>query len=482
MSPRRTQAGPALRESAYWELLPLLRKLDACLLAALELLPAESGEASVLRTLQPTRQELIAQMQQAAGLPRFAQKKAPSLVGKPAGSWAQLQTAYALDGFELDLLLLALAPELDVRYQRIYGALQDDPAQNHASVDLALNLLCATPHERLRRPRQLATDAPLFRHRLLQWPTERGSTEPLLQRGLRVAPDLVELLLNDGPPDATALALRQRDAAEMASLTRRLVVLQDWDDLVLPPDAMAQLRELCGQVQFRHEVLGNWGMGSKQALGRGVAALFSGPSGTGKTMAAGVVSRQLGRDLFRVDLSQVVSKYIGETEKNLSRIFDCAASINAVLFFDEADAMFGKRSEVKDAHDRHANVEVAYLLQKMEEYEGLAVLATNLRRNLDTAFLRRLHVVIDFPFPDEAQRLNIWQRMFPSSAPLAPDVDFAALARELRLSGGHLRNVALAAASLAASEAKSIHQSHLALAAKREYEKLGHSWTGLAAG
>ena len=467
-----------LPESGYWELLPLLRKLDDCLLAALKQMPiegADGGTGKALQTLQPQPEELIALLQKPAGTARYVDHTAPSLVGKAAGRWAQLQTAYGLEGFELDLLLLALAPELDLRYQRIYGALQDDATRSYPGIDLALNLLCNSPHDRLRRRRHFAPEAPLSRHRLLQ---TSGDGEPLLARSLRVAPDLIELLLNTDKPDATTLALKHRAATAMSTVTRRLPLLQSWDDLVLPSDAAAQLRELCGQVEQRQKVLGDWGFGAKLVFGRGVAALFSGPSGTGKTMAAGVVARQLGRELFRVDLSQVVSKYIGETEKNLGRVFDAAADISAVLFFDEADALFGKRSEVKDAHDRHANVEVGYLLQKMEEYEGLAILATNLRRNLDPAFFRRLNVVIEFPFPDEAQRLDLWRRMFPPQAPLASDVNFALLARELRLSGGHLRNIALAAASLAAAAGTPVGRDQILLAARREHEKLGHSWSG----
>jgi SpoVK/Ycf46/Vps4 family AAA+-type ATPase len=225
-------------------------------------------------------------------------------------------------------------------------------------------------------------------------------------------------------------------------------------------------------------VHGDWGFGNKLGHGRGISALFSGGSGTGKTMAAGIIANELGLDLYRIDLSQVVNKYIGETEKNLERVFNAAEQANAILFFDEADALFGKRSDVKDAHDRYANLEVGYLLQKMEEYEGLAILATNLRQNLDDAFLRRLSVIVDFPFPDQAQRLGIWRVLFPPGAPLAADVDFAALACEVSLSGGHLRNVALAAAFLAAEAGSAITQAQLWHAVRREFQKLGRSWSG----
>ena len=204
--------------------------------------------------------------------------------------------------------------------------------------------------------------------------------------------------------------------------------------------------------------------------------LFSGSPGTGKTMAAEVIANELQIDLYKIDLSQVVSKYIGETEKNLDRIFTAAQSANAILFFDEADALFGKRSPVKDAHDRYANIEVGYLLQKMEEYEGVAILATNLRDNMDDAFVRRIQIIVEFPFPDEEYRQRIWQVIFPPEAPIGEDVDFGFLAKEVRLAGGNIKNIALAAAFYAASDGGAIQISHLIKAATREYQKLGRTW------
>jgi SpoVK/Ycf46/Vps4 family AAA+-type ATPase len=220
-----------------------------------------------------------------------------------------------------------------------------------------------------------------------------------------------------------------------------------------------------------------WGFDATLSGGKGLHALFAGPPGTGKTLAAEVVAGALGRRLWRIDLSQMVSKYIGETEKNLARVFSAVDSAEAVLFFDEADALFGKRSEVKDAHDRYANQEISYLLQQMDEFEGVAVLATNLARNLDEGFVRRLQFFVEFPFPDEGLRLRIWQKIFPEAAPRGDDVDVGALARSVRLSGGHIRNIALAAAFAAADDDDIIRMAHLWHAARREYQKTGQAWS-----
>ena len=251
-------------------------------------------------------------------------------------------------------------------------------------------------------------------------------------------------------------AARSRSDAALVGLARKIEPIHDWDQIVLPADSIAQLREICAQVVQRHRVLDEWGFARTQSLGKGVSALFAGPSGTGKTMAAEIIARELGLDLYKIDLSGVVSKYIGETEKNLERIFAAAENANAILFFDEADALFGKRSEVRDSHDRYANIEIAYLLQRMEQYEGVAILATNLRQNMDEAFVRRLQFVVEFPFPDEEQRARIWPLLFPAEAERSPDIDFDMLARQFRVTGGSIKNIVLGAAFLAASEAEPI--------------------------
>ncbi|MDN3354875.1 ATP-binding protein [Actinomadura sp. DC4] len=596
---------------------------------------------------------------------------APAEAAPPADPLRRLRDTFGLSGFDLDLLVLALAPEIDLRYERIFGFLHDDLGKRRPTVELALDLLCGLPAEKFRRRSHLAAGAPLLRHGLLtldagdasprppflarqlvpdehlagfllgepgldprldgaavlttpdgELPPEllpavtapldpprvylhgpaggrRAAAEalaaawgrPLLNVDLNrtdSADTLVRLAVREaalrdavlgltsfeaagdvgsaarhrvlatlaghpGPVvmagatewvpehetplavvsvavDVPAAPVRRRlwqEAAERAGvalpaeardalaarfrlgaeqiaavvravpagseslyqvlaeaarsqagtslgrLAQRVPCRHEWSDLVLPAGELAQLHDLADSVDRRETVLDTWGFARHAQAGGGITALFSGPSGTGKTLAAGLIARRLGYDLYRVDLARVVSKYIGETEKNLDAVFTAARDAGVVLLFDEADALFGKRSAVQDAHDRYANLEVAYLLQKMEEFDGVAVLATNLRDNLDPAFMRRLTFVVSFPFPDVASRRSIWQRLWPEAAPLAGDVDLDALATELMLPGGHLRNIALAAAHMAAGRGDTIGMADVLAAARREYAKLG---------
>ena len=274
------------------------------------------------------------------------------------------------------------------------------------------------------------------------------------------------------PDDLTAGA-RAQNAGGLERLARRVPASAHWEDLVLPPGLAIQLRELTSRARHRERVLADWGMGGSASRGGGLTALFAGDSGTGKTLSAEVVAADLGLDLYVIDLATVVDKYIGETEKNLDRIFSEADRVNGVLLFDEADAIFGKRSEVKDARDRYANVETAYLLQRMERFDGIAILTTNLRANLDEAFLRRLDVIVDFPMPEEEDRRRLWERHLPAVVPREEDVDLAFLAAAFKLSGGNIRNVCLAAAFYAAAEDRPMTMLDLIRGTEREYHKLG---------
>jgi len=265
-------------------------------------------------------------------------------------------------------------------------------------------------------------------------------------------------------------ACRIQSRARLDDLAQRIEPAATWDELVLPEAQRQLLREITAHVRQRTKVYQAWGFAEKGERGLGISALFAGSSGTGKTMAAEVLARELRLDLYRIDLSSVVSKFIGETEKNLRRVFDAAEDGGAILLFDEADALFGKRSEVKDSHDRYANIEVSYLLQRMESYRGLAILTTNLKNALDPAFLRRLRFIVQFPFPDATQRAEIWRRIFPANTP-TQDLDLTRLSR-LNVAGGNIRNVALNAAFLAAEANEPVRMPHLLRAARSEYAKL----------
>lgn len=368
-------------------------------------------------------------------------------------------------------------------------------------IDVPLILLAAKSapwREILGRRRALPIDfdTPGFDQRLCLWQRSLNAAEidiarddcaaladrfklgpAQIQDCVRTAQDWARSDSNGCTIDMPLLLAAARKQSQMRAngLVSKVNASGGWDDLVLPPAARVRLRELSAAIQHRHIVYADWGFAQSSASGTGIKALFAGPSGTGKTMAASVIARELGLDLYKIDLAGVVSKYIGETEKNLDRIFDAARSASAVLFFDEADAVFGKRSEVKDAHDRYANVEVAYLLQKLEEHDGVVILASNLKRNIDEAFARRLHYVVDFPKPDAVQREQLWRGMFPNAAPLDEDIDFGFLARQFELAGGDIRNVVLDAAFLAACARQSIGMWHIVQALSRQLAKQGKS-------
>jgi hypothetical protein len=488
-------------------LLAALHRLDRRLQSAVTAMQVGSPQAAgdPYRGLYISDAEVELLLAQPSGLatlhPNGLTSAEPeSDLATPAPRLARLKAELGLSRFDLDLILLALAPELDLRYERIYAYLQDDVTRRRPTVDLALNLLCTSPADRLARRTHFGPSAPLVRAGLLHLLSDPAQVQPpLLSHYLKLDDGAVNWLLGVEehlalasagvmPPAHRASPAGARSDGEaglegslperppLAALARKLAFPYDWGDLVLPADQIGQLDEICARVRQRQRVYESWGFGRKLAHGRGLHVLFAGPPGTGKTMAAAVIANELGLELYRIDLAQVVSKYIGETEKNLDRVFAAAEQTEVILFFDEADALFGKRSEVKDAHDRYANLEISYLLQRMEEYDGLAILATNLRQHLDEAFLRRLQVSIEFPFPDESHRRRIWSTVFPSEAPLGPDVDFDLLAREVKLAGGNLKNIALAGAFHAAAAGEAIGLAHLARAARREHQKLGRDW------
>ncbi|WP_341368407.1 ATP-binding protein [Yoonia sp. BS5-3] len=320
--------------------------------------------------------------------------------------------------------------------------------------------------------------APMTRRPLAEFATKPSATE--LAPGLSLSPTQTrnaQVTYRLGlAPSLTATA-RERAARALDGLAQPIAPQARWDDLILPEAQMEQLRQLAAYQTHQKQVLSDWGFRAQSARGLGLAALFAGPSGTGKTMAAELVAAALGQNgedaaLYRVDLSAIVSKYIGETEKNIARIFDAAENSGAVLLFDEGEALFGKRTtDVKDSMDRHANTETAYLLQRLECYTGCAIVTTNLRQTVDEAFLRRFRVVMDFPFPDAAHREQIWRVIFPAETPLE-GINYAALSK-LAISGGFIRSIALSAAFMAAGDRTAITMAHLSRAARSELGKLG---------
>lgn len=305
--------------------------------------------------------------------------------------------------------------------------------------------------------------------------SEIGSRYLLGSGQIRDAARMVKTLDRSHSPSPEHLktASRAQSRHGLGQLAQRVPSWGAWDNLVLPPDSIQKLRSIVDQVRHRERVFLNWGLSAKVSSWRGVTTMFAGPPGTGKTLSASLIADALGLELFRIDLARVVSKYIGETEKNLDQVFRAAYRSNAVLFFDEADALFGKRTEVKDAHDRYANVETSYLLQQLEAFEGLVVLATNLKKNVDQAFMRRIDVLVDFPFPNIENRRKLWEALMPAQMPRAADLDLGFLAERFELAGGHIKNIIQAAALQAATEDMSVGMKHLILGLRWELHKQG---------
>jgi hypothetical protein len=676
-------AATALPASAP-ELLAALRRLDGLLVAAVARTEARDGHAATdpFRGLHVELADVVHALARPPAEPLLvaADPAVPDGPSVPA-----LAKRFGLDGFDMDVLLVAAAPELDLRYERVFAYLNDDVSRRRPTVALLLDLLCTDAGDHLDRRERFAADAPLLRHGLIEVLDEADHPNaPLLARSVRVDPQTLRVLRGSGElddrlaafcrrvvpacrldelallePDRRALAQaatgrrnarlflqgppgagRGRAAEAFAAAAGRLLLLVDteaamrlqdawdplllrlgreaelddavlyldgatdliegpadrrartlraavhdargpvlvsgsaawpgpalgvhtirfgmpeptirravwraalqqwdavarpaairavadrfrllpgqieaaagqavaaaacegveppalehlfaaaraqtafrfdgladklepvhgWDDLVLPDETVAHLRELAQRIAHNHAVAPAW-----RPRGLGVTALFAGPPGTGKTLAAEIVAGELGLDIFSVDLSGVVSKWIGETEKNLGRIFRAAGTGNAILLFDEAEALFGKRSEVRDSHDRYANVEIAYLLQRLETYDGPCILTSNQAENLDEAFRRRIDFIVRFPLPEEAERARIWRRVWPRGTRFARDVDLPGLARRFPLSGAEIRNAALAAAFRAAAADRPISHDDLLHALRREHEKIGRT-------
>jgi SpoVK/Ycf46/Vps4 family AAA+-type ATPase len=299
---------------------------------------------------------------------------------------------------------------------------------------------------------------------------------PRIRQAIALGRSLAALRSPRDPVPSMSDLLEAGRALSGSNLRRFAIVIQPrytWADIVLPDEKRQQLEHIVARVRHRRTVHYDWGFGEKLSRGKGLNVLFSGQSGVGKTMAAEVLANDLSLVLFQIDLSSVVSKYIGETEKHLAAIFQEAEMTQSLLFFDEADSLFGKRTEVTDAHDRYANLEVNYLLQRIEQYEGLVILATNMQRNLDDAFLRRMQEVVDFPFPDEASRERIWRQHVPATAPVDPNIDYGFLARQFKLTGGSIKNAVMTAAFLAASTPKKISMTEMVRGVRMELQKQG---------
>ena len=334
--------------------------------------------------------------------------------------------------------------------------------------DLGCSAIVAAPVP-VRADFTIAVPSPTVGEQNRLWEELLGPVGDEVTSTFRLQVEQIEAVARD-VPDNLHDACRRSSRGGIEHLGELIEPSAGWEDLVLPEFSMEMLRDIAAQVRHRTLVYDGWGMAGSSGRGLGVTALFTGESGTGKTLAAEVLAASLDLDLYRIDLASVVSKYIGETEKNLKRVFDAADASGAVLLFDEADAIFGKRSEVRDSHDRYANLEISYLLQRMETYRGLAILTTNLKSALDRAFLRRLRFVVPFPFPDAVARARIWRLMFPPKVPVS-DLDWERLAR-MQLSGGNIRTIALSAAFLAAAAGEPVSMAQAITAARREYVKL----------
>jgi hypothetical protein len=442
---------------------------DDALYLALRLVEETAGQALQLDVYGLRSLATPADAAQAASLQ--ARARGQVLICGP------LDGAFDAEGRPIEALLGALR-RLDERLPCVFTTSASAPWR-----ELVQGLGYAQPVAELRVPELDPAQRAALWHAALDGHAAEADTQALADRFAlgperirRAAQRAREAVLHEGlPVDAACLAAARAVSGEGGGVTRRIETSLHWDDLVLPAPVMSRLRDVLRAIELRPRVLDDWGMARRLGGSRSINVMFAGVSGTGKTMAAGLIARTLGLDLHRVELAAVVSKYIGETEKNLDRAFEAARRANAILFIDEADALLGKRSEVKDAHDRHANVEIAYLLQKMEDHDGVVVVATNLASNIDDAFSRRMQFMVEFPLPDATGRERLWRGMIPPGLPLGADVDLGFLARQFTLAGGDIRNVVLDAAYAAAARDDALSMRDLVQAVARQQAKRGRA-------
>jgi ATPase family associated with various cellular activities (AAA)/Winged helix domain, variant len=376
------------------------------------------------------------------------------------GGLAQLIDGYGLTAAEAVVVLAALAPEADEKFDVLYGLL-DDRGGTGLTGEVARTLVARTLQGRLDAAELLAPNARL---RALKLVTLDPSDAALLAGRLRLNPELASWLLGRA-------GYEPEFSSEFPA--RRLTTVHGLDTLVLRADVRVRLEAVLERIRHREVVLDTWGFARHHDNAAGYVVLFHGPAGTGKTTAAAVLGRAAGVPVYRIDLSSVISKYIGETEKNLGGIFDRAEARDWILFFDEADALFGRRGEIHDARDRYANQEISYLLQRLETFSGVSILATNLVRNIDDAFLRRIHSQVAFASPELEERTELWRRLVPPEVPLGKDVDVESLADEYQLSGAEIRNAVFHAAFRASADGGVVCAEHLRDGVRAEYEKNG---------
>jgi ATPase family associated with various cellular activities (AAA) len=377
------------------------------------------------------------------------------------GPLGRLVEAYDLDAAETLTVVAALAPEVDEKFDVLYAYLDDRGGSRGLTGEVLRTLVSGSFAGRIGAADLVAPGGKLRGLRLL---TLEAGAETMLAGRVRLNPELAPWLLG-----------RQEYEPELSTEfpAQRLRTVHGFDDLVLPPDVSGRLRLVLERIRHRRSVVDVWGFGRRHDNVEGFHILFHGPPGTGKTMAAAVLGREAGLAVYRIDLASVVSKYIGETEKNLAGIFDRAEARDWILFFDEADALFGRRAEVQDARDRYANQEVSYLLQRLESFAGVTILATNVLRNVDDAFLRRLHAQVSFPEPSLQERTVLWRSVTPPELPLADDVDLDRLSEDFALTGGEIRNAVFHAAYRAYADGGRVTDEHLREGVKTEYEKTG---------